>query len=300
MADNTMFACVTKHPTHEEIMKSVVGATGGHVDIHKARAAFLKGKQWEKGQTIKIAFMKDPVTYQGQTLDPQYSEQKADFVKKTIKTHMNPLLNLNFEWDVDISNSDIRIMFVPELGAWSYIGTDNTGIKKDQPTMNLGWVDDDTNFDSPQYKGTGIVVLHEFGHMIGMIHEHARADSNLQWNKPVIYKALGGPPNNWSHQQVDQQVFQTYSVDSFNGSVYDPSSMMHYIFPSEWFLVNPHLPIVTQLSKFDKEWISKIYPKENTKENFVSIKNENEICIQFEDMITLILILSLLYLILKP
>lgn len=261
MATRSVFACITKHPSRQEIMKAVLGLPGGHeLDIHKATAAFLKGKQWDQNQTIKIAFLQSSVNYQGQILDPGYTKKKADFVKQIIGAHMLPLLNLKFQWDVDPENSDIRIMFVSELGAWSYIGTDNLGIKKDQPTMNLGWVDDGTNFDSPQYRGTGIVVLHEFGHMIGMIHEHSRADANLKWNKPVIYKALGGPPNNWSQQQVDQQVFQTYSVDSFNGSVYDPSSMMHYIFPADWFLVNPHLPTVTHPSKLDKEWISKTYP----------------------------------------
>lgn len=256
-----MFACLTKHPSHQEIMKVALSSPqGAKLDIHKARAAFLKGKQWGQGRTIKIAFFQKSVNYQGQILDPQYTKAKADFVQQMVMSVLSPLVNLKFEWNVAPDSSDVRVMFVPELGAWSYIGTDNVNIGKDQPTMNLGWIDNDSNFDSPQYRGTGIVVLHEFGHMLGMIHEHSRADAKLDWNKPVIYKALGGPPNNWSRQQVDQQVFETYAVDTFNGSKYDPSSMMHYIFPSNWFLVNPHLPTVTHPSPLDKEWISKTYP----------------------------------------
>jgi serralysin len=261
MATNApMFACLTKHPTTHQIMKSVMNApAGAKLSVQKARAAFLKGKQWEQGQTIRIAFLQNSVNYQNQILNPQYTREKADYVRQVIMSDVAPLVNLKFEWNADPATSDVRIMFVPDLGAWSYIGTDNAGITKDQPTMNLGWIDNDTNFDAPQYRGTGIVVIHEFGHMLGMIHEHSRADAKLDWNKPVIYKALGGPPNNWSQQQVDQQVFETYSVDSFNGSAYDPSSVMHYIFPPEWFLTNPHLPTVTHLSPLDKEWISKTY-----------------------------------------
>lgn len=256
-----MFACLTKHPSHQEVMKAVLSTPqGAKLSIQKATAAFLKGKQWDQGKTIRIAFLQKAVNYQGQILDPQYTKEKESFVKQKVMSVLAPLVNLNFTWGVEPENSDVRIMFVPELGAWSYIGTDNAGISKDQPTMNLGWIDNETNFDAPQYRGTGIVVLHEFGHMLGMIHEHSRADAKLDWNKPVIYKALGGPPNNWSRQQVDQQVFETYAVDRFNGSKYDPSSMMHYIFPADWFLVNPHLPTVTHPSPLDKEWISKTYP----------------------------------------
>lgn len=263
--DVPIFACLTKHPTPEQILKAVLNTVpstsgGEKLSFAKAKAAFLKGKQWEQGQTIRIAFLQNTISYQGQILNPNYSQSKANFVRQVIMSNIAPLVNLKFEWNADPTVSDVRIMFVPELGAWSYIGTDNAHISKNQPTMNLGWIDDDTNFDAPQYKATGIVVIHEFGHMLGMIHEHSRADANLEWNKPVIYKALGGPPNNWSRQEVDQQVFETYSVDSFNGSVYDPSSVMHYIFPAGWFLRNPHLPIVTHLSPLDKEWISKTYP----------------------------------------
>jgi serralysin len=252
-----IFACLTQHPVS---LKSNA-PSGAKLEFQKGRAAFLKGVEWNQGQTIRIAFLKSPFSFQGKTLDPQYTREKADFVRRVITSDIAPLVNLKFEWDVDISTSDVRIMFVPRLGAWSYLGTQSKSIAKNQPTMNLGWIDDDTNFDGIQYKGTGVVVIHEFGHMLGMIHEHSRADAKLDWNKPVIYRELAKPPNEWSRDDVDKQVFETYDVDSFNGSAYDTSSVMHYIFPPEWFLTNPRLPIVTHLSPLDKQWISKTYPR---------------------------------------
>jgi len=278
----SLHVCLTKQPPLHEVLRSARDMKKlSKVEYHKLHAAFLKGKQWDQNQTIRIAFFKEGFTYAGQYYnsrdetdnsstpdDPdlirntnQYTDDRADFVRQTVENKLVPLVNLNLEWDVDLQNSDIRISFVPNLGSWSYIGNDNLTIDPTQPTMNLGWLDNDVDYDAPIYEGTGIVVIHEFGHMLGMIHEHSRADSNLQWNKPFVYKALGGPPNNWSKKEVDQQVFDAIPVESFNGSKYDPSSVMHYIFPSNWFLVDPHLPVVTKLSPLDIQWISKTYPK---------------------------------------
>jgi hypothetical protein len=136
--------------------------------------------------------------------------------------------------------------------------------RKNEPTMNLGWIDDDEDFDNPVFKGTGIVVLHEFGHLLGMIHEHSRIDASFEWDKDTVYKELGGPPNNWSKKDCDEQIFQAYTTSEFNGSAYDKYSMMHYFFPSKYFKKDPNLEKITKMSDIDKEWLSKKYPKEKT------------------------------------
>src|SRR3546814_5272957 len=77
--------------------------------------------------------------------------------------------NLEFEF-VSSANAQVRIAFNDD-GAWSYVGTDALGIPANQPTMNFGWLDQG-------------VVQHEFGHMIGMIHEHQNPrDNPIQWDK---------------------------------------------------------------------------------------------------------------------
>src|SRR3546814_14969414 len=97
--------------------------------------------------------------------------------------------NLEFEF-VSSANAQVRIAFNDD-GAWSYVGTDALGIPANQPTMNFGWLDQG-------------VVQHEFGHMIGMIHEHQNPrDNPIQWNKPAVNAALGGPPNNWDQDPID-------------------------------------------------------------------------------------------------
>ena len=82
----------------------------------------------------------------------------------------------------------------------------------------------------------------------------------LEWNKPVVYAKLGAPPNNWDHAQCDAQIFHQYALSSFNGSAYDPHSVMHYVFPDNFFKNKPHLKEAHGLSDLDKVWINKTYP----------------------------------------
>jgi hypothetical protein len=162
--------------------------------------------------------------------------------------------------------------------------------------MNLGWIDDDTQYDSPVYKNTGHVVLHEFCHALGMIHEHQNPKGNtIVWNKPVVYAELART-NNWSTAQTDENMFKRYGDrelcqktldkpdykgkdidlagyckgEEVNGSDYDPKSIMHYFYPSSWILEGPkEIPKNTKLSDMDKLWLAKYYgdPKDIVKDN---------------------------------
>ena len=250
-----LYACLTKKPK-----KPITAKLDSKKTIQdQAQAAFMIGKEWKIESKIKIAFMKDDFIKNDITLKPLYDKSKADFVEKIITEKLLPLINLTFEWDVDIKDSDVRISFVPALGAFSELGIDCLKIPKNQPTMNLGWIDDDTNYDNPVFKGTGIVILHEFGHLLGMIHEHSREDATLVWDKDFVYKKLGAPPNSWSTKECDEQIFEMVKKESFNGSEYDKKSVMHYFFPAEYFKNPPDLPKVIELSELDKIWITKQY-----------------------------------------
>jgi hypothetical protein len=61
---------------------------------------------------------------------------------------------------------------------------------------------DGNNADGWRTSYSHTVVLHEFGHALGLSHEHfhSQCQADLKLDQAVAY--LMGPPNNWSQQQA--------------------------------------------------------------------------------------------------
>jgi hypothetical protein len=153
-------------------------------------------------------------------------------------------------------NATIRISF--ERGAsWSYLGTDalDPTLDPEAPTMNFGWFSPATPHDELQR-----VVLHEFGHALGMIHEHQSPAADIPWDKQAVYDYYAGPPNRWSREQVDHNIFNRYRFDQANASAFDPASIMLYPVPPEFtngkFVVGWN----RTLSAIDRSFIAQVYP----------------------------------------
>lgn len=221
----------------------------------KARAAFMKSALWPKGTVLRIFFLGG-------------SSSQRQWVYNIVTTNLVPLLDpnwLKFEWShlnpsFTVDTCPIRISFKPSDGAWAYLGTESLGIPTPEPTMNLGWLDDQVDTTNP-LKGTGIVVLHEFGHLLGMVHEHNSPNVRIQWRKSEVIKELSGPPNNWDINTINTNIFQKYNAADINGSAYDPKSMMHYYYSDKWMCNADELNITMnrEMSALDKEWINKMY-----------------------------------------
>lgn len=113
------------------------------------RAVGYRDKWWPVGYTFKVGFM-------GGT------QQEIIFVKETC-VEWSQWANLKFTFPL-AGPYDIRVSFDESDGAWSYIGIDNKSIPQNDATLNLGWLDKD-------------VVWHEFGHAIGLLHEHQKGCS---------------------------------------------------------------------------------------------------------------------------
>lgn len=156
--------------------------------------------------------------------------------------------NISFAWNQS-AQADIRISFNPADGAWSYIGTDCKSIPYDQPTMNLGFI-------------SGGTAAHEIGHTLGLLHEHQSPEGGIKWNREVVIQELSGPPNYWSPEVIQHNIFDKYAVDQINSTVFDPKSIMLYSFPASWTLDGFSSQPNDVLSALDKSFIAsdKMYP----------------------------------------
>lgn len=201
----------------------------------RVRALIPIGKTWMNGTTLRVRFMGGTAAQQTKA-----KEQALWWTQ---------FANLKFDFN-NAPDAEIRIAFDPSDGAWSYIGTDNRGIPLNQPTMNLGFLD-------------GGTPAHEFGHAIGLAHEHQNPAGGISWNESVVLQALSGPPNNWDEATIRHNVLNKYSADQIRGTSFDPDSIMLYFFPASWTTNGIGTKANHVLSAMDKAFIAsaEAYPK---------------------------------------
>lgn len=185
-------------------------------------------KLWINGSTLRVRFLEG-------------SAQQQAAAKEQAKWWSDHA-NLNFDF-TDDADAEIRISFDEDDGAWSYIGTDALDIPRNEATMNLGFLD-------------GGTAAHEFGHAIGLHHEHQNPDGGIVWNERVVIDALSRPPNRWTEQETRHNVLNKYSADQVRGTEFDPDSIMLYFFPDSWVLNGNGTKDNEVLSAQDKAFIA--------------------------------------------
>ena len=153
----------------------------------------------------------------------------------------------------DKYKSDVRVTFAAG-GSWSYIGTQALDISPKDPTMQLGWVTEHME-DTEMAQ----VVLHEFGHMVGLLHEHQNPTHGIQWDVERVYNFYMGYPNYWTKAQVDTNIFQKYSGDMIKSTEFDPKSIMLYPIPEEFTLNDYHVDWNMTISETDASFARQMY-----------------------------------------
>jgi hypothetical protein len=204
------------------------------------KAALEKSSKWQPGDVITISFLDGT------------DEQKA-LVRKFAPEWITNLANLRFSFQ-DPPNTHIRISFQFE-GSWSVIGTTCKSVPKTEPTMNFGWLDPGIS-DSEARQ----VILHEFGHALGLIHEHQNPNKAIDWNKPAVLADLRGPPNNWDDATIQHNMFDVSPPNTVEGTNLDPTSIMMYQIPKAWTNDGTSSEFNDDLSATDKKFIRKQYP----------------------------------------
>lgn len=198
---------------------------------------------WEAGQTIRIKFIGG-----------------SSYLRNKVKEYANQwtkYANIKFNFVGDNEKAEVRISFNPG-GSWSYLGTQCKYIAADKATMNFGWFNENTSDN--EFSRT---TIHEFGHMLGLIHEHLHPDAGIPWNKPVVYEDYARTQG-WSKATVDNALFKKYDHNRLQKSNYDKYSIMHYAISNKHTIGDYEVGWNTKLSDMDMAFVGEIYPFSNT------------------------------------
>jgi len=195
-----------------------------------------RGIKWKIGQKIYVKFM-----------DGSSSNQRK--VEKIAKT-WEEYANITFKF-VTSGYSDIRITF--NANGWSsQIGTRALNISKHEATMKLG-IKDGTKAETLRRH-----VLHEFGHALGLKHEHQSPNFPIVWNEKKVFAKY----DSWSKERVRKNILN--KAKSTNYTRFDPKSIMLYNVDKRLTKNRVGISRSNKLSRTDKEFIEEMYPFSDT------------------------------------
>ncbi|KAK7682145.1 hypothetical protein QCA50_014732 [Cerrena zonata] len=181
-------------------------------------------KTWKPGSTLSVSFI-------GRANVPDAVIESVKEFAHIWSQHGNIFFNFIGDGLVGL----IRISFTPGGGNCSAVGTDCQ--LKDfngQYTMNLDPEEDINERSLQSEEGKAVfrqIVLHEFGHVLGCVHEHQQPKANIKWDKDRVYTAFGGHSKK-KRDLIDVNIFEHYPQNPaiVAGTEHDKDSIMHYEF----------------------------------------------------------------------
>lgn len=202
---------------------------------HKRGVALTKNL-WRQGSTITISFS-------------DITDKGKDYLKKNINL-WQPHVNLKFNF-VE-TGGDIRISGKKDnSGNWSKIGTDAKDVHSSDPTMHINTVDITIG-------ALNHAIRHEFGHALGLMHEHQHPNHPIKWNKEAVYEVIGKLGED--KPSIDGNILDTIEKKSVITSDYDSKSVMHYEVTPQLTTDGYEVGFNEDISEGDKQMIARIYP----------------------------------------
>jgi Matrixin len=199
-----------------------------------------RARLWDVGSTLKVRFLDG---------SPALQSKVEDAANRWLE-----YANLKFEFGDD-KKAQLRVSFKQD-GDWAFLAKDGLDVPALQPNVNFGSLTDTSSREDVE-----VVVLHEFGHVLGLQHEHSNPASTLKWDRPAVYKFFAAPPNYWSRVDVDQHVFAIWPPAYFPiHKVFDRQSIMMYEMQAEFFADKKAITRNGQLSELDQQFVAALYP----------------------------------------
>ena len=234
--------CKTKHPADEQqsyetaIAENPANGPASRTGGRKKRGIVVRSRLWKPGRTLHIAFKKGT---------PKLLQDKVMSVARQWLAHANLKFELIDMWD----NAEIRVVLHPYgtgLNS-SAIGTD--ALLDKGATMELSpQAGDEFNY----------CILHEFGHALGLDHEHQHPDSPIIWNLTRLFAFA--EKKGVSDADIEKNFLTLTERPEALTTPYDMRSVMHYKIPAELTLQDFTAAGSNALSEGDKAMARLAYP----------------------------------------
>jgi len=205
---------------------------------------------WRAGQTLRISFLGAPSPWLKQAII-QSACLWLDYAY------------LSFELvDDNDPRADIRIQTDgPESVNYSTLGND--ALTVDGASMVLGVKTSDPLFQA--------IVLHEFGHALGMDHEHQHPDADIPWDLDALREVLAETlieetdDQNDLQAAIEAELATQFLPEPANADQlilpYDRKSIMHYRVNQAHTLGNWETKQNLKISKKDQRFMRLVYPR---------------------------------------
>lgn len=202
------------------------------------RAAAYSMKLWRSGSVLSVFFMDGTKQLISEVMEAANEWSKYANVQFKIATTTQSHLRVTFKGD----------------GAWSYVGVDALSVPFNEPTMVLGLLEE----ESSREVRIGI-AMHEFGHAIGLMHEHLSPNANIPWNEKAVLEYYR-KYYSWSDKMTRENVLVREPTKL--ATEFDKYSIMLYPVPRELTLNGFEVPWQNYtLSETDKKFAASLYPK---------------------------------------
>lgn len=196
---------------------------------------------WDVGKTLNVKFLN--------------GNQKIKAAVEKISREWEQFANVKFLF-VGSGPAQIRIHFNNSGYLFAANGLQANIMPEDEATVEI-----DTSFFTSAGKMRAI-VLHVFGHVLGLQHEVKVPVKGRQWKQENVKRYF--LPMGWDQEKIVQRVINAYSVSYSNGLMPDLLSVMNIPIPSNW-TNEKESNWNTALSINDKKLIELIYPKQSQK-----------------------------------
>lgn len=150
-----------------------------------------------------------------------------------------------FRFDVPRPQAQITITFNTIQNS-SVVGRESAKYTQTHATMRLADLEDH-------------IVQHEFGHALGLQHEHQHPGGGIRWSRARVVADMA--KQDWTEEMVQRNIFDRYSARyaCVGDRKFNPDSIMLYPIPSDWTENRFSSGVNTAISERDLKCVAGLY-----------------------------------------